>query len=71
LAREDKKLGKIVPYGVYDMTTNAGFVSVGITSDTAEFVVRSICCWRERLGPVVVDASSACPTTRHIQPQRA
>jgi hypothetical protein len=50
LAREDKKLGKIVPYGVYDMTTNAGFVSVGITSDTAEFVVRSIRCWRERIG---------------------
>ena len=47
---EDKKLGKVVPYGVYDMTTNAGFVSVGITSDTAEFVVRSIRCWRERIG---------------------
>ena len=39
---EDKKLGKVVPCGVYDMTTNAGFVSVGIISDTAEFVVRSI-----------------------------
>jgi hypothetical protein len=44
---EDKKLGKVVPYGVYDVTTNAGFVSVGITSDTAEFVVRSTRCWRE------------------------
>jgi hypothetical protein len=31
------------------MTTNAAFVSVGITSDTAEFVVRSIRCWRERM----------------------
>jgi hypothetical protein len=28
---EDKKLGKVVPYGVYDMTANAGFVNVGIT----------------------------------------
>jgi DDE family transposase len=39
---EDKKLGKVVPYGVYDVTANAGFVSVGITSDTAEFAVQSI-----------------------------
>src|SRR5579883_2847607 len=47
---EDKKLGKVVPYGVYDMTANAGFVSVGITSDTAEFAVQSIRCWREGMG---------------------
>jgi len=47
---EDKKLGKVVPYGVYDVTANAGFVSVGITSDTAEFAVQSIRCWRERIG---------------------
>ena len=31
---EDKKLGKVVPYGVYDVTADPGFVSVGITSDT-------------------------------------
>ena len=47
---ENKKLGKVVPYGVYDMTANAGFVSVGITSDTAEFAVASIRCWLERMG---------------------
>jgi Rhodopirellula transposase DDE domain len=47
---EDKKRGKVVPYGVYDMFANAGFVSLGITSDTAEFAVRSIRCWRERMG---------------------
>src|SRR6266849_5085799 len=47
---EDKKLGKVVPYGVYDMTANAGFVSGGITSDTAEFAVQSIRCWLERMG---------------------
>jgi hypothetical protein len=35
---------------VYDVTANAGFVSVGITSDTAEFAVQSIRCWRERMG---------------------
>ena len=44
---EDKKLGKVVPYGVYDVTANAGFVSVGITSDTAEFAVASIRCWHD------------------------
>lgn len=47
---EDKQLGKVVPYGVYDVTANAGFVSVGITSDTAEFAVQSIRCWFERMG---------------------
>ena len=47
---EDKTLGKIVPYGVYDVTANAGFVSVGITSDTAEFAVHSIRSWLERMG---------------------
>ena len=46
----DKKLGKVVPYGVYDVTANAGFVSVGITSDTAEFAVAAIGCWRDRMG---------------------
>ena len=47
---EDKQLGKVVPYGVYDVTANADFVSVGITSDTAEFAVHSIRCWLERMG---------------------
>jgi hypothetical protein len=47
---EDKDLGKVVPYGVYDVTANAGFVSVGITSDTGEFAVQSIRCWLERMG---------------------
>src|SRR5215210_6093279 len=47
---ENKKLGKVVPYGVYDVTANAGFVSVGITSETAEFAVQSIGCWLGRMG---------------------
>ena len=42
---EDEELGKIVPYGVYDLSANAGWVSVGITSDTAEFAVASIRRW--------------------------
>jgi len=46
----DKELGKAVPYGVYDVAANAGFVSVGITSDTAEFAVQSIRGWLARMG---------------------
>jgi hypothetical protein len=47
---EDKTLGKVVPYGVYDIAANAGFVSLGITSDTAEFAVAAIRRWLERMG---------------------
>ncbi|MGH7786410.1 MAG: ISAzo13 family transposase [Candidatus Binatia bacterium] len=46
----DKDLGKAVPYGVYDVAANAGFVSVGITSDTAEFAVAAIRNWFTRMG---------------------
>ena len=46
----DKEKGKAVPYGVYDVSANAGFVSVGITADTAEFAVEAIRTWRERMG---------------------
>jgi hypothetical protein len=46
----DKELGKVVPYGVYDIAANAGWVSVGITSDTAEFAVATIRSWLERMG---------------------
>ena len=46
----DKELGKAVPYGVYDVAANTGFVSLGITSDTAEFAVNSIRTWIERIG---------------------
>ena len=47
---EDKELGKVVPYGVYDVGANAGWVSVGITSDTAQFAVASIRRWRDAMG---------------------
>jgi Rhodopirellula transposase DDE domain len=47
---EDEELGKVAPYGIYDMTANTGFVSVGITSDTAEFAVHSIRRWLDRMG---------------------
>ena len=47
---EDKQKGKVAPYGVYDVTANEGFVSVGVTADTAAFAVQSIRIWRERMG---------------------
>ena len=47
---EDQALGKVVPYGVYDIGANAGWISLGITSDTAEFAVQSIRTWIERVG---------------------
>ena len=47
---EDKQLGKVAPYGVYDITADAGWVSVGITHDTAEFAVASIRTWLGRMG---------------------
>jgi hypothetical protein len=47
---EKKDLGKVVPYGVYDLADDSGWVSVGITSDTAEFAVNAIGCWFEKMG---------------------
>jgi transposase len=46
----DKDLGKAVPYGIYDMAKNEGFVNVGISSDTAEFAVNSISTWWKEIG---------------------
>jgi hypothetical protein len=37
----DKNLGKAIPYGIYDLTANLGWVSVGIDHDTAAFASRS------------------------------
>ena len=47
---EDKELGKVVPYGVYDVGANTGWVSVGITKDTAKFAVATIRRWYEQMG---------------------
>src|SRR3954454_23614519 len=45
-----KDLGKVVPYGVYDLADDSGWVSVGITGDTAQFAVNAIRCWFEKMG---------------------
>ena len=47
---KDKQLGHAIPYGVYDLAADEGWVSVGITSDTAQFAVNSIISWWEHLG---------------------
>lgn len=47
---EDKELGKGLPYGVYDITANKGWVSVGIDHDTAEFAGETIKRWWRKMG---------------------
>jgi hypothetical protein len=46
----DKSLGKVAPYGVYDIAANAGCVNLGIGNDTAPFAVNSIRCWLDLMG---------------------
>lgn len=46
----DKELGKAIPYGVYDIYKNEGWVNVGISSDTAQFAVNSIRTWWNEMG---------------------
>jgi hypothetical protein len=46
----DKQLGVAIPYGVYDLTQNDGWVSVGIDHNTAEFAVESIRRWWQHMG---------------------
>lgn len=46
----DPALGKAIPYGIYDVANNEGWVSVGDTADTAEFAVESIRRWWNQLG---------------------
>jgi hypothetical protein len=48
----DEKLGKITPYGVYDIAANTGFVSVGTSHDTAAFAVSALRLWWQREGSV-------------------
>lgn len=46
----DRKLGRAVPYGVYDMNDNVGWVSVGTNHDTATFAVNAIRRWWQTMG---------------------
>ena len=47
---EDKDLGKVVPYGVYDVGANSGYVSLGIDHDTAQFAVHAVRLWHDKMG---------------------
>lgn len=46
----DKEVGKAIPYGVYDLTGNQGWVSVGIDHDTARFAAEAIQRWWKKMG---------------------
>jgi hypothetical protein len=54
----DRDLGKAIPYGAYDVATDAGWVTVGADHDTAEFAVATIATWWRKAGsPAHPDAS--------------
>lgn len=46
----DQQLGKAIPYGIYDLTANCGWVSVGIAHDTAQFAVATLRRWWGQMG---------------------
>jgi len=50
---KDKELGKVNPYGVYDIFSNEGWVSVGLDNDTASFAVETIRRWWNMMGSKV------------------
>jgi hypothetical protein len=56
----DPALGKAIPYGVYDIGADEGWVSVGITADTAEFAVATIRRWWQEMG------CQRYPQARHL-----
>lgn len=46
----DKQLGKVIPYGVYDITADTGWVAVGTDHDTAQFAAATIRRWWHQVG---------------------
>ncbi len=49
----DKELGKVIPYGVYDLSHNQGWVTVGVDHDTAQLAVEAIRQWWKQMGQVL------------------
>ena len=47
-----KELGRAVPYGIYDLAANAGWVNVGVDNDTASFAVHTIRRWWQEVGRI-------------------
>ena len=58
---KDKQLGKAIPYGIYDIAADRGWVNVGVDHDTAQFAVNSIRGWWQHLG------SSRYPKATRLQ----
>jgi hypothetical protein len=50
---EDKRLGKVIPRGVYDLTWDEGWVSVGVDHDTAQFAAETLHRWWQEMGSQV------------------
>ena len=59
----DPHLGKAIPYGVYDMTTNHGWISVGIDHDTAQFATATLRRWWQAIGSQVYPQAEALLVT--------
>ncbi len=55
----DPHLGKAIPYGVYDLTANTGWVSVGMDHDTAEFAVETLRRWWRYMGSPLYPTATA------------
>ena len=56
----DEQLGKAIPYGVYDLAANAGWVNVGTDHDTAAFAVESIRRWWNAAGRAAYPGPGGC-----------
>jgi hypothetical protein len=56
----DKDLGRVNPYGVYEVYGNKGWVNLGTDNDTAEFAVESIRKWWFKMGVI------NCPEARNL-----
>ncbi|MGH3659192.1 MAG: ISAzo13 family transposase, partial [Micromonosporaceae bacterium] len=54
----DDELGKAIPYGVYDLAANTGWVSVGTDHDTAAFAVTTIARWWDAVGRATYPGAS-------------
>lgn len=54
----DKQLGKVIPYGVYDLSQNQGWVSVGVDHDTAQLAVATIEQWWQKMGQAVYPSTT-------------
>lgn len=54
----ERELGKVIPYGIYDIASNLGWVNVGVDHDTAAFAVASIKQWWQEMGQKMYPGAS-------------